>query len=491
MRLRISKTTRLGSTDPVEAAFLTYVGHVNEALTTMRTPASYLIAVVAMGLLAGAAQAQQIIEGGMRFSRRNVDILSMSSGSTSGLKAAGSAAVAGGTINVGSAASDATSELNPVFNDTAERNSSGVRGDLMIAGSERQWAKTIQLQRQTPAGTQELVERRKSQGSLEDSLRILIQSQPGWVETVIKENPDDPAKPLVNVQFTEQYEELSSKLAQKNANNELVNHGTHIFTLTAPTTSKGERTAKQATAEASASNTLNAWHQGKEAPSGEELKVALQFANHGKPSTSDDVIDIANLQNAGTNKVYSRFTILGFSKNPDPMAGKGSSLSAFATNNRTVGSIRVANDSQLTLQQIADQYGTSLSQLMQVNNITNPSQDIQGLSLVVPADFSTVGSVILDSESTPTQLAKRYGISVAWLLDLNGLSDPEQRLNIGNSVYIPGLRPLGSPPLPAAKPFNNNLEYADYGAYTSYSVTYHVEGSLVPLFAQTLFNTLR
>jgi len=128
---------------------------------------------------------------------------------------------------------------------------------------------------------------------------------------------------------------------------------------------------------------------------------------------------------------------------------------------------------------------------MQVNNITNPSQDIQGLSLVVPADFSTVGSVILDSESTPTQLAKRYGISVAWLLDLNGLTDPEQRLNIGNSVYIPGLRPLGSPPLPAAKPFNNNLEYADYGAYTSYSVTYHVEGSLVPLFAQTLFNTLR
>jgi len=234
-----------------------------------------------------------------------------------------------------------------------------------------------------------------------------------------------------------------------------------------------------------------AWHQEKMSRNGEEINISPQFANHGKASPDNDVFDIANLQNAGTAKTYSRFTILGFSKSLDPQAGKTTSLSAFATNNRTVGSIRIPSGSTLTLQQIADQYGTSLAQLMQVNNITNPAQDITGLSLTVPADFSTVGSVSLDADATPNQLAQRYGISVAWLLDLNGLTDPEQRLSSGATVYIPGLRPIGSPPLPAAKPLTTNLEYADYGAYTTYSVTYHVEGSLVPLFTQTLFNTLR
>lgn len=449
------------------------------------------LVVAAVTALPGRAVSQQLIEGGMRFSRRNVDIISMTSSSSSGLKASGSAAVAGGEINVGSAASDATSELNPVVNDSTEPNSQGIRGNLFIAGSKRQWAEVSRLQRQTPTGTEEIGERRISRGHLDDDLRVLIQNQPGWVETVIKDNPDDPSKPLINVQFTEHYDQLISLLAKKDANNSDTNRGTHILTLTNPSKSNAPREKPNTIRPQALMETMLAWHQGKQDRIGEEIRVSPRYASHGKASTNDDVIDLANLQNSGTNKVYSRFTILGFSKNLDPDEGKTTSLSSFATNNRTVGSIRIPADSNLTLQQIADQYGTSLAQLMQVNNITNSSQDITGLSLVVPADFSTVGTVLLEADSTPTQLAKRYGISVAWLLDLNGLTDPEQRLSSGVSVYIPGIRPLGSPPLPAAKPFDTNLEYADYGAYTSYSVTYHVEGSLVPLFTQTLFNTLR
>jgi len=456
---------------------------------------------VALALLLTAAtalperavgQQQQMFEGGMRFSRRNVDAITMSSSTTSGLKASGSAAVPGGELNVGSAASDASSELNPVFNEASEANQPGIRGNLFIAGSKRQWAEVSSLQRQTPTGTQEVGERRISRGHLDEDLRTLIQNQPGWVETVIKENPDDLTKPLINVQFTEEYDQLVALLAKKDANNSDVNRGTHIITLTNPSTSSGRAAeAPKAGKPPKSYSTMLAWHQEKMSRNGEEINISPQFVNHGKASPDNDVFDIANLQNAGTAKTYSRFTILGFSKSLDPQAGKTTSLSAFATNNRTVGSIRIPSGSTLTLQQIADQYGTSLAQLMQVNNITNPAQDITGLSLTVPADFSTVGSVSLDADATPNQLAQRYGISVAWLLDLNGLTDPEQRLSSGATVYIPGLRPIGSPPLPAAKPLTTNLEYADYGAYTTYSVTYHVEGSLVPLFTQTLFNTLR
>lgn len=466
----------------------------SETVPSMRAYAAPLALAL---LLSGPAQAQQIIEGGMRFSSRNLDILRMSSGSTSGLSAAGSAAVAGGTINVGSSASDATSELNPVFNDSSDAAAGGVRGDLMVAGNQRDWAKTLRLQRATPSGSYEDVARRKSRGVLEPNLRNLIISQPSLVETIIKPNPDDATKPLVNVQFTDEYDQLVSFLQKKDeTTGELSNHGTHIFNLTdQPKSSEAPqlRLNKVPEAREKSSQSLFAWHQNSAAAVGEELTVQPVYIDHGKPSASDNVIDIANLQNAGTNKVYSRFTIVGFSKNPDPMAGKNSLISAFATNNKTVGSIRIPKDSESTptLQQIADQYGVTLEQLMQVNNISNAAQDIEGLNLVVPADFTTVGSIQLVESETPTAIAKRYGISVAWLLELNALNDPEARLAVGTSVYIPGLRPLGSPPLPAAKPFNTNLEYADYGAYTNYSVTYHVEGSLVPLFTQTLFNTLR
>jgi LysM repeat protein len=432
----------------------------------------------------------------MRFSSTNLDILRMSSGSTSGLSRAGSAAVSGGTINVGSSASDATSELNPVFNDSTDAAPGGVRGDLLMAGNKREWAKTLSLQRATPSGSHEDVARSKSRGALERSLRDLMTSQPRWIETIIKPNPDDDANPLINVQFTDEYDQLLSLLGKKDEKGELSNNGTHILRLTdQPQASESPqlRLIKASEIRDKSAQSLFAWHQNTASTASEELLVKPVYINHGAPTTSDNVIDIANLQNAGTNKVHTRFTIVGFSKNPDPMAGKNSSISAFATNNKTVGSIRIPKDlgSIPTLQQIAEKYGVTLEQLMQVNNISNANQDIGGLNLVVPADFSTVGSIQLTEAETPAAIAKRYGISVAWLLELNGLDDPERRLGVGADVYIPGLRALGSAALPAAKPFDANLEYADYGAYTNYSVTYHIEGSLVPLFTQTFFNTLR
>ena len=446
-----------------------------------------------LGLLALAvpAGAQQVMEGGMRFSRTNRDIMRMSSGATSGLQAAGSAAVAGGEINVGSASSDVDAILNPITNASADA------GDMLIAGDQRLWGNTLRLQRATPVNIKEQSSLTIKRGDLNENLKQLLISQPPLVEQITKDNPEDPNKPFRNVQFTTAYENLISMLESKQASvsaadakaslrscKELQTCGTHIIQLTdGSSPSPKENPADFAVRPVS----YKAWSKGT------EISARPLYTPYRRASSADDIINLENLQSSGTNKVSTRVTILGFSKNPDPMSGKSSAISTFATNNKTVGSIRVEPGE--TLQSIADKYGISVKQLMQVNNIANESIDISGVNLVVPADLSTVGEITVQDNSlggeTPSQIAKRYGISVPWLLELNGLTDPEQLLRAGTVIQIPGLRPLGSPLLPAAKPLPTNLETLDYGAYTTYSVTYYVEGSLTPLFAQSFFNTLR
>jgi LysM repeat protein len=110
---------------------------------------------------------------------------------------------------------------------------------------------------------------------------------------------------------------------------------------------------------------------------------------------------------------------------------------------------------------------------------------------VVPSDLSTVGLYDSQEGDTPSIIAKRYGISVGWLMDLNGLTDPEQMFKSSRQLQIPGIRPIGSTILPPAKPLSAELEFADYGAYTSFEVTYYIEGSLTPIFARNFTNAFR
>lgn len=523
----------------------------------------------------------------MRFTKRNNDIIRMSSGATAGLQLAGSAAVAGGGINVGSAASDVALELNPVSTTGLE----ATRSDLPVAGNPVDWAKTLRLQRTTPVSSRELIERRRSIGSIDSpengQLRTLLQSQPDWIETITKENLKDPRKPFTNVQFTEDYDRLNALLSQRDpGTGKQVYRGVAIYSMTGDS-------PPSSISKTQPNGQLLAWRQSAKSSKGEEMVVHPIFKAHEAPSAEGSTINIANLQSSGTSKVLSRFTVLGFNKNPDPMAGKSSYLSAFAANTKTVGTLRAARGADgtpPTLEKIARQFGVPIQQLMQANGISDPLQDIEGLTLTVPADFSTVEAVKVEGTTTPAELAKLYGVSVNWLLDLNGINNPDQPLAAGTSFYVPGQKPpttiileknttpselanlygvsvslllslngltdsqqalsagtsftlpspriLGTivldqtespaeiakrfgvstaallelnglsdsdqklgigtrvalpsaPLLPDAKPSNSALEYADYGAYTTYSVVYHLEGSLVPLFAPTFFNTLR
>lgn len=523
----------------------------------------------------------------MRFTKRNNDVIRMSSGASTGLQSAGSAGALAGGINVGSAASDVTLELNPVSGNGLD----GESRDLPIAGKPVDWAKTFRLQRTSPMSSRELIERRRSIGSIDNpensQLRTLLQRQPDWIETITKENLKDSSKSFTNVQFSEDFDRLNALLGQRDPNTgKQVYRGVAIYSMTGDSTAKPESRTQP-------NGQFLAWRQDAGSSEGKEVVVQPIFKAHEPTSTEATTINIANLQSSGTSKVLSRFTIIGFNKNPDPMAGKTSSLSAFAANTKTVGSLRItrgADGTVPTLEKIARQFGVPIQQLMQANGIDDPAQDIEGLTLTVPADFSTVDAIKVETATTPAELAKVYGLNVDWLLNLNGINNPDQPLAAGTSFYVPGVKKnntvildnsttpaelaklygvsvslllslngltdsqqllnagssftLPSPRildtiildktespdeiakrfgvstaalldlnglknpdqklgvgtrvaipggalLPDAKPTNNALEYADYGAYTSYSVVYHLEGSLVPLFAPTFFNTLR
>ena len=436
------------------------------------------VEIIALSL---PSKAQEIREGGMSFKSVNRDNLRMSSGAVSGLRAGGSASVEGGSINVGSASSVVTSMLNPI------QNVSKVTGDLFVAGDRQQWVPTFLLQRNLPTLT--VVENSKSvvRGDIDPLLKHTLINRPPLVKVVAINNLAEPSKSYDKVQFTDEYELIESLILAKDSNNKQKTNGLHIISLSSQSGAEepilSTRDLLLKAADKTFNPTVKAWQSGQPKP----LETSVNYIGHDYKS-DQNVINLATVQGAGSAQTHSRFSIVGFSTNLNPNSGKASQLSAFATNNKTVGSIRAKPDQ--TLQDIASQYGTTIEALKQVNNFPSADIDLSGLNIVIPADLSTVGLLDVLPEDTPHKVAARYGINVAWLMDLNGLSDPGEILQAGQKLQIPGLRPLGSAILPPAKPLAAELEYADFGAYTAFELIYHVKGSLVPLFQRTLLNTL-
>lgn len=426
--------------------------------------------------------------GGMRISRRDQDAIRMYSMSTSGLRSAGSAALAGGSIKVGSAASEVISELNPV-----SINDNGIQGDLFKAGDESLWSMTHQLQRPTPTGYDEIISRRISKGVIDprllEQLRILQPSIDAEENLLVQadlirnSNGEYLSRKL---KFTKNYDNLQLLTAAKDGQGSHLTRGTHIISFT-PEAAQSTQTPRF-NFNRQAQQPAQVWvaSTGTDSKQIAMSPVYIGYANSFDPANS---VKLNNLQSAGASLSDLRYTILGFSKNPNPNDGKKSTLFAFATNNRSVGAVN-ARPGQ-TLADLAAIYGTSIESLMNANNLPSSDVDISNLSLVVPADLSTIGFEDSIEGETVSMAAKRFEVDVAWLLELNDLSDPGLVLPTGSKLRIPGRRPLGSPILPPAKPMPPDLEYADYGAYTTYEVTYHIRGSLVPLFAKTLIDSFR
>lgn len=447
------------------------------------------VVLACTGLIWQGTHAQQIVEGGMRFSKRNVDAMSFRSGSVAGVNARGSASVSGGTINAGAAASDVKSELNPL----SESPEGSI--DLSIAGDRRQWDHVNRLQRSTDTTGQPTRTAAIARGgSLDENLRVILAQNPKLLETISKANPVNPTEPVTRVQFTETYEQLSALLESSTTS------GVHILSTGGPDL---RPPTKQPTT--AYSGTIQAWRRD------ESLAATPQYAQYSSSKAgitteeSNDAMRVLSLGSVGTTNTRINFSVVGFSEKINPNEGKVTSIASFATNNQTVGTIRVPqliNGSAPTLQMIADQYGTTVDQLVLVNNLPSADIDITGLSISVPADLLTVDYYTVEpkaagaSAETPRSLAQRFDISVSWLMDLNGWTNSEQALAPGQLVQVPGLaKSCASQPsapgcrstaLPAAKPLAAELETADYGAYTTTEVTYDCAGQLMAFCSRFL-----
>ena len=94
-----------------------------------------------------------------------------------------------------------------------------------------------------------------------------------------------------------------------------------------------------------------------------------------------------------------------------------------------------------TLTSIADKYNTSVGKLAQKNNISDPDVIIEGQTLRVPSptgsqkDGTERTIYIVQEGDTLWMIARKYGVSVAYLINLNRLTDPD-RIYTGQTIYI-------------------------------------------------------
>ncbi|HVU12649.1 MAG TPA: LysM peptidoglycan-binding domain-containing protein [Phototrophicaceae bacterium] len=96
-----------------------------------------------------------------------------------------------------------------------------------------------------------------------------------------------------------------------------------------------------------------------------------------------------------------------------------------------------------TLFRIATNYGTTVDQLVQLNNIADPSTIYVGQSLLVPASGATPAPPptvmhIVQPGETIDSIAQLYGMSVADLKSLNHLTDDPNSFYVGQLLDVSG-----------------------------------------------------
>ena len=98
---------------------------------------------------------------------------------------------------------------------------------------------------------------------------------------------------------------------------------------------------------------------------------------------------------------------------------------------RGTGSITYTVQRGNTLSQIANAYGVTVSHIVEMNNLQNPNLIYPGEKLrITESTNTTINSVIQDNYytvqrgDTLSRIAKRYGVTVQYLVNLNGITNP-------------------------------------------------------------------
>lgn len=86
-----------------------------------------------------------------------------------------------------------------------------------------------------------------------------------------------------------------------------------------------------------------------------------------------------------------------------------------------------------TLWRIAQNYGTSMNQIIVANGLDDPNRMVLGEALVIPNPFQ---QYVVQRGDTLWQIANRYGVSIQEIIAPNQLTDAS-RLYIGQVLTIP------------------------------------------------------
>lgn len=90
-----------------------------------------------------------------------------------------------------------------------------------------------------------------------------------------------------------------------------------------------------------------------------------------------------------------------------------------------------------TLAEIARQHGTTVSALVEANNLTNPDRIYAGQVLTIPdQEGSTSTSYRVMSGDSLARIARAHGVTVAALIQANNLANPDL-IRIGQELLIP------------------------------------------------------
>ncbi len=126
-----------------------------------------------------------------------------------------------------------------------------------------------------------------------------------------------------------------------------------------------------------------------------------------------------------------------------------------------------------TLATIADQYGLSVAQLAQANNLVNPNLIYAGQVLHIPDRNTTIpqpsttpagGSHTVQRGETLSGIAMRYSVSLSALQTANGLSNPNL-IYVGQVLRLPAGGAVVAPPAPAPAAKSVVVDKSEQRAY--------------------------
>lgn len=133
----------------------------------------------------------------------------------------------------------------------------------------------------------------------------------------------------------------------------------------------------------------------------------------------------------------------GATVKPATTSGTGGAPTTQSAGQGNVYKVRLGD----TLGSIAKQFGVTTDAIIQSNSLSNPDVLMVGQELKIPAQQATStqggagqaaeGVYVIVKGDTLSSIAKRFGITLAELQKLNGITNPDQ-IAVGQKLRVPG-----------------------------------------------------